>query len=256
MPTVEPWKGGIQLKLKQSPTEILPRLSTRCLIAGPSMCGKGVLMSSLLLDPAHFRGCFDHIIYCSQSAAVDDNLIPLKKYCEETLEQKEPCLYSEFPTEVLEEHLEEQLKLVAYMKRQAKKEKKKIIRGYQSCIVVDDFADDVSVMRGKAGQILQTLAVRGRHANISLFLLVQKIRTVHPMIRNNLNHLFIFRLRSRVDLDAILDEYSALVRAKKELEAIYKKAVASPHSFLYINLMADPPKFFKSFEAELVPNTH
>ena len=102
MPEVGPLKGtGVTLKLKQSPTDILPRLSTRCIIAAPSGGGKGVLMSQLLLDPKFYRGCFDRIIYISQSASVDSNLLPLKRYCEEELEQKEPCLYDEFDAGML-----------------------------------------------------------------------------------------------------------------------------------------------------------
>ena len=79
MPTVDDIKHtGPQLKHKQSKTEILPRLSARVVIAGPSGVGKGVLTMQLLLNPQFYRGCFERIFYFSQSAAVDSHLLPLK----------------------------------------------------------------------------------------------------------------------------------------------------------------------------------
>lgn len=252
MPKVEALKaGGVQLKLKQSPTEILPRLSARVIICGPSGVGKGVLMMQLLLNPEFYRGCFDQILYISASAAVDSNLKPLKAYCEETMRQEEPCLYSEFDEEMLREHLEEQLQLVRFVKREAAKEGKRTAKGFQTCVVVDDFADSPAVMR-RAGGILESLAIRGRHANISLFILTQKYRALSPQIRLNANSIAFFRQRSRFDLEAFLEENSGSV-PKKELEALYKRATLQDHGFLYVQLMGAVPRFYSSFEAELVP---
>ena len=50
MPEVTDIKhSGPQLKHKQSKTEILPRLSGRFCVAGPSGVGKGVLVMQLLI---------------------------------------------------------------------------------------------------------------------------------------------------------------------------------------------------------------
>ena len=69
---------GPVLKHKQSKTEILPRLSSRICVAGPSGVGKGVLVMQLLTNPEFYRGCFERIYYFSQSAKVDSNLLGLK----------------------------------------------------------------------------------------------------------------------------------------------------------------------------------
>ena len=194
MPEVEPLKEvGVTLKLKQSPTEILPRLSTKAILSGPSGVGKGVLMTQLLLNPKFYRGCWDRILYFSQSARVDSNLLPLKRYCEEEMEQKEPCLYDEFDHEMLREHLAEQLELIQFVKKRAAKRGKRTAEGFQTCVIVDDFADMPSVMR-KAGGVLNSLAIRGRHANISLFILTQKYRALAPELRLNANAIFFFCL--------------------------------------------------------------
>ena len=252
MTSIEPLKHtGVTLKLKQSPTEALPRLSTRMIICGPSGVGKGVLTAQLLLNPKFYRGCFDHILYFSQSAKVDSNLKPLRKYCEEELGQKE-CLFDTFDEEFLRNHLEEQLTMAQYTKKRAEKQGKRTAPGFQTAVVVDDFADMPGVMR-KAGGILASLFIRGRHANVSVFVLTQKYRAISPEIRLNMNALCFFRQRSKFDLDAFLEENSAIVD-RKTLEAMYRKATSQDHGFLYLNLMErDANKmFFKGFASRLV----
>ena len=69
MPEVQDIKHtGPVLKHKQSKTEILPRLSSRICVAGPSGAGKGVLVMQLLTNPEFYRGRFERIFYFSQSA--------------------------------------------------------------------------------------------------------------------------------------------------------------------------------------------
>ena len=250
---IEPLKrAGVTLKLKQSPTDVLPRLSTRMIICGPSGVGKGVLTVQLLLNPKFFRGCFDRIFYFSQSAKVDSNLKPIEAYCKDELGQKEPCLYGTFDEEFLREHLEEQLAVAQYVKKQAERHGKRTAQGFQTCIVVDDFADMPGVMR-KAGGILASLFIRGRHANVSVFVLTQKYRAISPEIRLNMNALCFFRQRSKFDLDAFLEENSAIVD-RKSLEAMYRKATGQDHGFLYLNLMerSADKMFYRGFAARLV----
>ena len=252
MPDIEPLKGtGVTLKLKQSPTDILPRLSTRAILCGPSGVGKGVLMMQLLLNPKFYRGCWDQILYFSQSAKVDSNLLPLKRYCEEEMEQKDPCLFDQFDHEMLREHLNEQIEIVQYVKKQAAKKGKRTTAGFQTCLIIDDFADMPNVMR-RAGGILNSLAIRGRHANISLFILTQKYRALSPEIRLNANAVFFFRQRSRFDLDAFLEENSGVV-PRKELEQMYRRATLQDHGFLYLNLMGNVPTFYSSLKSQLIP---
>ena len=167
------------------------------------------------------------------------------------MEQKEPCLYDEFDHEMLREHLAEQLELIQFVKKRAAKRGKRTAEGFQTCVIVDDFADMPSVMR-KAGGVLNSLAIRGRHANISLFILTQKYRALAPELRLNANAIFFFRQRSRFDLDAFPEENSGSV-PRKELEGLYRRATMADHGFLYVDLMGVVPRFFSSFKSELIP---
>ena len=61
-------------------------------------------------------------------------------------------------------------------------------------------------------------------------------------------------MRNRSDLEAILDEMSAIYD-KQTIYDIYKAATTESHSFLYINLMEIDAKnmFYKSMKQTLIP---
>jgi hypothetical protein len=231
------------LELKQSKSDFLPKLPVRAIVAGPSGAGKGILVSKLLLDPKYYRGCFERIYYLSQSAKVDHNLKPLKRYCEDVLGQKEECIYDEFDEEMLRGLLARQLKLTAYLKDNKAK------RGYSIAIIIDDFADMPSVVRGG---LLSSLFIRGRHANISTFVLTQRYRALDPAIRINATALFFFRSRNGKDLEAMIEENSALAH-RRDIDQLYRKATAKQYGFLYIDLQAKDldNMFYASFDSLL-----
>ena len=89
---------------------------------------------------------------------------------------------------------------------------------------------------------------------ISTITSTQVYKQISPIVRTNMTHLFIYRLRNYADLQAIVEEMSA-VYAPKTLLQIYHEAVSEPYAFLYINLMVrDKSKvFMKNFEEYLSP---
>ena len=80
-------------------------------------------------------------------------------------------------------------------------------------------------------------------------------KAVSPIIRKSMTHLFIYRLRNYADLQAILEEMSAVYDPKTLLQ-IYHEAIDEPYSFLYINpMLKDRSKMFmKQFNHYLNPN--
>ena len=64
-----------------------------------------------------------------------------------------------------------------------------------------------------------------------------------------------FRQRSRFDLEAFLEENSAII-PKEQLYQMYVKAPGKDNGFVCCDLMqSDPAKmFYSSFDARLVPN--
>ena len=86
--------------------------------------------------------------------------------------------------------------------------------------------------------------IRGRHQRISTITSTQVYKVISPLVRKNLTHLFVFRLRNANDLEAWIEELSA-VYDKKSFHQLYNRATEAPHSFLYISLMeTDKTKMF------------
>ena len=117
---------------------------------------------------------------------------------------------------------------------------------HQILIVIDDWASDESVMRGKKGQILKELYLRGRHYGVNLIVSVQKWKLASTVMRTQATSVFYFRAGSLTDLDDFLENFSALVPGgKKALMQIYRAATAEPYSFLTVDLLQqDPSKIF------------
>ena len=67
---------------------------------------------------------------------------------------------------------------------------------------------------------------------ISTIVSTQKFNAIHPIIRTNATELYVYRLRNQKDLDAFLEELSALY------DKLYQHATDRPFSFLYVKLSA------------------
>ena len=71
---------------------------------------------------------------------------------------------------------------------------------FQILIVIDDFSDSPEFTR--QSKLLHQLYIRGRHQCISTITSSQVYKVVSPIVRNNLTHLFVYRLRNQADLEA------------------------------------------------------
>ena len=83
---------------------------------------------------------------------------------------------------------------------------------------------------------------------ISTITATQVYRAISPVVRKNITDLCIFRLRNQSDLDAVIEETSAIFD-KAALLKFYKAATVEPYSFLYVKLTAKTPDdmFYESF---------
>ena len=72
---------------------------------------------------------------------------------------------------------------------------------------------------------------------ISTITSTQVFNALSPIIRKNITQLYVYKLRNYKDLEAVLEQLSALAD-KKDLLEMYKLATDEPHSFWYINLIA------------------
>ena len=83
----------------------------------------------------------------------------------------------------------------------------------------------------------------------------QVYKQIPPIVRKNMTHLFIYRLRNYGDLESTVEELNAIYD-KKTLLQIYHEAVSEDYSFPYVNFMSkDKRKMFpQRFGIYLVPS--
>ena len=179
-----------------------------------------------------YKGCFDRVYIFSPSINVDKTWVPVKEYIEKSQKidpKKEQIYFDHYDAEALEKIVSTQTKLAEHMKSQGYK------NIFQILIVIDDFADDTSFSRHS--KLLHALFTRGRHSMISTIVSTQKYRAISNIIRVNATNLYVFRLRNAGDLEAWIEECSAIAD-KKTLLQLYQMATAEPYSFLLIKLNA------------------
>jgi hypothetical protein len=108
----------------------------------------------------------------------------------------------------------------------------------------------------RRSQALALLFTKGRHYGCSCFVSIQKWRVVAPLYRVNCTDLFVFKLRSAAELQAIAEENSAQY-GQDTTEKLILRATDEKYSFLWLNLRASDPRdlFWLRFQARLIPRS-
>lgn len=233
---------------KQSRFEHAPELPLRAILLGPSGVGKTVFLVSLILDI--YPRCWERIYVVSPTVHLDSQWQRVKDYCRDVLkvpkDELDDCFMDEWDERRVKAILDRQFKITMMSKERGQK------KLFGALFICDDVADNPRITRGSTA--LHELFVRGRHAQLSTVCSVQKYRVLHPLIRVNATDLFVFKLRSLHELEAVVEENSALYGPDKTRE-IYDVATRPPYSFLWINARAKAPEdtFWLRLEARLVP---
>ena len=236
IPTIKPIKLK-EYEVKQSKYNVVSKLPQRAILLGPSGSGKSVLLQNFILDIYH--KCFSRIYIFSPSINVDyQTLQPVKDMItkEITNNDDEQFYFDHYDEEALLNIINTQRKIIEYQKKHNHNKLFSIL------IVVDDFADDVKFSRNS--KLLHSLFTRGRHSQISTIVATQKFNALSPIIRVNASDLYVFRLRNYGDLQAFLDEVSAIAPKDVILE-MYRIATDEAFSFLTVKLTSkDKNKIF------------
>eukprot|EP00438_Fugacium_kawagutii_P026332 Skav213224 [mRNA] locus=scaffold514:46260:46727:- [translate_table: standard] len=105
---------------------------------------------------------------------------------------------------------------------------------YSCLLIIDDFAEDKTFMR--YSKILHGLYTKSRHFGLSVITASQKYNALAPIVRLNTSSLYIFKLKNMAEVDAFVQEQSALID-KKTVYEIYKLATEEQaYSFLFVKL--------------------
>jgi hypothetical protein len=243
MPVVKPLKedDGPKVKQPKAPFRALPSNS---LHIGPSGSGKSLTLLRTLMDKDKLASLFDRYELYSPNIFIDPQYKALIQYVEDTTGQKrDDFCHETFDQESIKQLMEDQRKANAYLfKNKAK-------RLLSAVCVIDDFGERADIVRAH-GSVINSLFTRGRHLQISCYgLLLQRFRMANPTIRFNAHCLYVHKLNSSKDLDALAEEFSEVCGGKDNFIAIYRAATKKKFSFLFITMGAKP-RFYNGYSSE------
>jgi GTPase SAR1 family protein len=139
-------------------------------------------------------------------------------------------------TKALRKHFGEHVTFVEYGDPQAQEIMEKVINnaaalGYHTGLVVDD-----AMLLKSLGKWLDGIAIHGRHRGVSLYWLVQKMKSHDATRRAQLDYGILFRSGEKASL---LDWLKTIANSREDgalLQSAYKKVIGTPYSALILDL--------------------
>ena len=211
-----------------------------CFLA-PSDMGKTTTLIAMLLGP--YSLCFDEVHVFSPSVEIDSAWDAVRQFAQ-ALPQS--SFHSEWDEGALLAILERPRRRIKTLKEEHSTRPLP-----QILTIVDDVADRSDIMH-KAGSILTTLFIRGRHFGSSCWLSSQKLTAISTVARVNFRFMLVWRLRNQKEVISLMEELSAIYPVRI-LHEMYDLATEEPHSFWFIDLVAKSKAsmFYVRFEERL-----
>jgi hypothetical protein len=197
----------------------LPQPPFLLVIVAPRKSGKTNLLLDALMDENKYCTKFDIIIIWSRTYHHDSKWRNIKL--------PEGSVFTTF----VEEEVKEILRMAEYV---AKKMTVNVL------FIFDDMISE-GIMNPHRMGVLEAVAVRGRHANVSIVIISQQYMALSAAVRNNATNSIFFRIRNGDELEKIARENRESLSMDQFLE-IYNFATLKPYSFLHVNNQEANPK--------------
>ena len=101
--------------------------------------------------------------------------------------------------------------------------------------IFDDCITQASFKSNTNDQILNTIAVNGRHMGVSLIIASQKTSGSSSFIRSQADGVYIWKPRSRNEIEALYEDNSVGTLSKKDFVELLEYATSEKYSHLFIN---------------------
>ena len=197
----------------------------------------------MLLGP--YKDIFDQIRVFSPSVDIDSAWAPVKLFADHL---RGSTFHSEWDEQALKDLMDKQRSVIKELKDA--KSRKPLP---QVLTIIDDFADRYDIMHS-ASNILTTFFIRGRHFGSSCWISSQKLTAIAPVARVNFRFMLVWRLRNQREIEALMEELSAMY-PRQVLHEMYETAIThEDHSFWYIDMVAKQKQdmFFIRFEHKMI----
>jgi hypothetical protein len=206
--------------------ELLPQLSFMITYIAPRNSGKTNNLVTFLTDPEFCYKKFDFIYIWSSTFRIDPTWKVFRRYYDEDEDYR---VYKTFNKEEIASiftTIEEE-----YVERENQGKKQKYY-----LFLFDDMGDQNICSNYNIGPI-ETVAVKGRHYNVSGIILVQKRTMLSRNVRTNTTNCIVFDLTDNREM-TVCSEESRGELSHDEFMHIYKYCTHEKHNFLHINYQA------------------
>ena len=232
--------GGASERVECEYGEPFAALPTSFCLIAPTSEGKTQILLNIFCKFYCTKGgksLFQRIFLFSPTVRLDDQYKPLikliEKFCDQT---KEPLIFEVCSMDKLGEIIDEQRKIVAECRKRG-------IKPVQIAIVLDDLAERADILQTRkggacGGSHVLSLAVSGRHSQITWAICAQKMSMISRGILAQVRCLIVGRLRSKHEIDVLAEELSGLAGSKENALALVEYATKEPFSFLFVRLDA------------------
>ena len=248
--------GGASERVECEYGEPFAALPTSFCLISPTSGGKTQILLNIFCRfylSKSGKSLFDRIFLFSPTARLDEQYQPLIKLIEKFCDQgKEPLVFENFSMAKLGAIIDEQRQIVEACR-------KKKLKPPQIAIILDDLAERADILQTRkggacGGSHVLSLAVSGRHSQITWAICAQKMSMISRGIIAQVRCLVVGRLRSNHEIDVLAEELSGLAGSKDEALALLEYATREPFSFLFVRLDAKTRRdtFWLRFEKRLV----
>lgn len=189
-------------------------------ISAPRGSGKTYLLINLLIHDKLYKNKFDKIYFFCPSFYSDS------KYS--VIDIPSNQVFTEYKEEYIEKIIQD------------KKIETEILLIFDDCITQDSFKKNTS------SNILNTIAVNGRHMHISMIITSQKCTGSSSYIRSQADGVIVFKSRSLAEIDALYNDNSIGTLNSKEFRNLIDYCTNDKYGFLYINYQQNT--IYKNFK--------
>jgi hypothetical protein len=194
--------------------KMMPKPHFFGLINGPRNSGKSVFIRNLIKRKDMYASIFknDDIFIMSPSLDLNDDYEEIKTKHK----------FSSGFSEVIKEIIDKQTNII---KKYGKKRAKSLL------LILDDILGDKSVARYG---IVETLATKGRHMNISVIVVTQRLNGISREVRLNIDFLVSYLPYNYSELESVVLQYLPRDYQKKMTKKLLE-LYGEEYNFLYIN---------------------
>jgi polyhydroxyalkanoate synthesis regulator phasin len=205
------------------------------IISGRKGSGKTSLMINLLRNKKEggYKKYFDNIWLISPTARTDEKMSKLVNELDED---------GKYYDSLTGDTLDDVTNLVKEYNNEHEKEEPR------NLLIIDDCMCDLPPRQSKS--ILNKIVVLARHYKLSVWFLVQKYNSINTLIRSNADIISFFKTDNEKEYKTLEDD---IFINSNLFRYIYDYATdEGPNSFLHINLLSNPPTFYKKFDKIII----